>query len=100
MRLLRRTPLPAALRERLSRDPGVELSAEDQFFAERLSEMFRAYVEAEIPDPVVPEFRIPDQSRRRAAARRGRKAVRPVRRSLVRRSAVRSPLEVSHEDPH
>jgi hypothetical protein len=84
------------LRDRFSRDRGIELSAEDELFAERLTEMLRAYVEAEIPDSSIPEFRVPSQSTK---SRRVRRVSRSSRRSAVR-PLTRPRLEVSREEPH
>ena len=60
------------------RHRGGELSVEDELFAERLTEMLRDYVEAEIPDSAVPRFRVPvpaqsDPAGRSATARRLRR---------------------------
>ena len=101
MRFLRRWA--SALHDRLRRDRGPELSAEDEHFAERLSEMLRGYVEAEIPDSVVTRFRVPHpagQPGRPTARTLPHRGVRKVTGSIRRRPATRPQLEVSHEDPH
>jgi hypothetical protein len=108
------------------RHRGVELSVEDELFAERLTEMLRDYVEAEIPDSAVPRFRVPvsaqsDPAGRSAPSRRLRRSSRSSESrpsSAATTSSPSSPsgktprfshrgaraarlrLEVPREDPH
>jgi hypothetical protein len=72
MRIRRRTAFARAFRERFterfSRHRGVELSAENELFAERLSEVLRGYVAAEDPRPSALSLPPPEQREQRRPA--------------------------------